>query len=43
MEKGVLIRNFNSPGRLENCLRVTIGTPNENNDFLRALREVLSS
>ena len=43
IEKGVLIRNFNSPGRLENCLRVTIGTPNENNDFLRALREVLSS
>ncbi len=43
IEKGVLVRNFNSPGRLENCLRVTIGTPDENNDFLRALREVLSS
>ena len=43
LRKGILIRNFNSPGRLENCLRVTIGTPEENDAFLRALGEVLSS
>jgi len=43
IEREVLIRNFNSPGRLENCLRVTIGTPDENDGFLKALGEILSS
>jgi histidinol-phosphate aminotransferase len=43
IERGVLIRNFNSPGRLKNCLRVTIGTPEENDTFLMALGEILSS
>ncbi len=43
IERGVLIRNFNSPGRLKNCLRVTIGTPEENDAFLTALGGVLSS
>jgi histidinol-phosphate aminotransferase len=43
IERGVLIRNFNSPGRLKNCLRVTIGTPEENDAFLTALGEILSS
>ncbi len=43
INKGILIRNFNSPGRLENCLRVTIGTPAENDIFLGALGEILSS
>ncbi len=43
IEKGVLIRNFNSPGRLKNCLRVTIGTPEENDALLIALGEILSS
>lgn len=43
IERGVLIRNFNSPGRLKNCLRVTIGTPEENDTFLVALGKVLSS
>ena len=43
VERGVLIRNFHSPGRLENCLRVTIGTPEENEAFLTALGEILSS
>ncbi len=42
VSKGILIRNFNSPGRLENCLRVTIGTPEENDIFLVALGEILS-
>jgi len=43
IERGVLIRNFNSPGRLKNCLRVTIGTPEENDAFIMALGEILSS
>lgn len=43
IEKDILIRNFNSPGRLENCMRVTIGTTEENDAFLKALTEILSS
>lgn len=43
VEKDILIRNFNKPGRLENCMRVTIGTPEENDAFLAALTEILSS
>lgn len=42
INRGVIVRNFNSPGRLENCLRVTIGTPDENNSFIRALEEIVS-
>ncbi len=42
INRGVIVRNFNSPGRLENCLRVTIGTPDENDSFIRALEEILS-
>lgn len=39
--QGVLIRNFNSPA-LKNCLRVTVGTPDENRILLSTLREALS-
>lgn len=42
VEKEILIRNFNRPGRLENCMRVTIGTPQENDAFLSALTEILA-
>lgn len=39
---GVLIRSFHGRGgRLEHYLRVTIGAPNENDHFLRALESVL--
>ena len=41
IDKGILIRNMNKPGRLKNCLRVTIGTPEENEEFLRAVRELV--
>lgn len=37
--QGVLVRNLN-PG-LRNCLRVTVGTPDENRILLAALRETL--
>lgn len=43
VEKDILIRNFNRPGRLQNCMRVTIGTPKENDLFLCALAEIFSS
>jgi histidinol-phosphate aminotransferase len=37
--RGVLVRNFDRPGPLAGCLRVTIGTRAENELFLRALLE----
>ena len=38
----MLVRNFARWPRLDNCLRVTIGLPEENDAFLAALKEVLS-
>jgi len=38
--QGVLIRNLNSPA-LKNCLRVTVGTQDENRILITALREAL--
>lgn len=37
LSRGILIRNLNRPGPLANCLRVTAGTPEENETFLTAL------
>ncbi len=37
LNHGVLVRNLDRPGPLRNCLRVTIGTPEENNMFLQGL------
>jgi histidinol-phosphate aminotransferase len=42
VRKSVLVRNCSSWERLDGCLRVTIGTPAENDQFLRALGEVLA-
>jgi histidinol-phosphate aminotransferase len=42
LARDVLVRNCSSWPRLENCLRVTIGTPAENDAFLAALSEVLT-
>ncbi|MCR4347076.1 MAG: histidinol-phosphate transaminase [Sulfuricaulis sp.] len=40
--RGVLIKNMNSAGGvLKNCLRVTVGTPEENGAFLKALETSL--
>ena len=38
-QQNVLVRNLN-PG-IRNCLRVTVGTPDENRILLNALREAL--
>ena len=38
---GVLVRDFSSWPRIEGCLRVTVGTPEENDAFLAALGEAL--
>ncbi|MFQ6044061.1 MAG: histidinol-phosphate transaminase [Candidatus Poribacteria bacterium] len=37
LAKGILIRNLNRPGLLRNCLRVTVGTSEENDAFLNGL------
>ena len=42
VERSVLVRNCASWPRLDGCLRVTIGTPDEDGAFLAALREVLA-
>jgi len=42
-EQGVLIKNLSGAGVLANCLRVTVGTPDENTAFLAALRRILST
>ncbi len=34
VERSVLVRDFSSWPRLEDCLRVTIGTPAEDDAFL---------
>lgn len=43
-QQGVLIKNLNPQGGLlKDCLRVTIGTPEENGAFLAALRNALGA
>ena len=39
--RGVLVRDFSCAPLLENCLRVSIGSPDENDAFLHALRDVV--
>jgi len=41
LDRGVLVRDFSRQPRLEGCLRVTIGTPQENDAFLSALSACL--
>jgi histidinol-phosphate aminotransferase len=38
LERGVLVRDVSRFPRLAGCLRVTVGTPAENDAFLDALR-----
>ena len=41
-QRGILIRNLSPQGgQLENCLRVTIGSAEENQLFLEAMRDIL--
>jgi histidinol-phosphate aminotransferase len=41
LERGILIKNFNRPGRMSNFMRVTVGTPEENELFTKGLEEVI--
>jgi len=42
LDRSVLVRNFSAMPRLEGCLRVTVGTPDEDDVFLAALSEMLT-
>ncbi|HRE00189.1 MAG TPA: histidinol-phosphate transaminase [Ilumatobacteraceae bacterium] len=42
VERSVLVRDCSSWPRLNDCLRITVGTPAENTAFLAALTEVLA-
>jgi histidinol-phosphate aminotransferase len=42
LDRSILVRNFSTMPRLEGCLRVTVGTPTEDDAFLTALEEILS-
>ena len=39
VERGIIVRNRSRISLCENCLRITIGTKNENNELLAALRQ----
>lgn len=41
VDRSVLVRDCSSWPRLEGCLRVTVGTPDEDDAFLTALEEIL--
>ena len=41
LDRSILVRNFASWPRLEGCLRITIGTPAEDDALLAALEEIL--
>ena len=41
MESGILIRDLSNHPRLKNCLRVTIGTPDENKAFLKKMSHII--
>ncbi len=43
VDSGVLVRDFSTTPRLTGCLRVTVGTPDENSAFLDALTAALSA
>ncbi|MTV26138.1 histidinol-phosphate transaminase [Nitriliruptoraceae bacterium ZYF776] len=43
LQRGVLVRDFSTRPRLTGCLRVTVGTPAENDAFLAALDDALAT
>jgi histidinol-phosphate aminotransferase len=41
-DRGIIVRHFNSP-RIEEFLRITIGTDEQSNELVAALKEILNS
>jgi len=42
IQKGILTRNMSHLPNMENCLRVSVGKPEENDAFIKALKEIVS-
>jgi histidinol-phosphate aminotransferase len=42
-DQGILVRDFSHAPLMEMCLRVSIGSPEENDRFLNALREIIAT
>ena len=42
LKRGILIKNLNAPGRMKNCMRVTVGNDEENVRFIAALQGCLT-
>ena len=42
MQRGILIKNFSSSGSMGGFMRVTVGTCEENQEFLDVLRDILA-
>lgn len=42
-QAGILVKNLDKPGPLKSCLRVTIGTPEENSIFFKAFKNLLAT
>ena len=40
-EYSILVRDFSATAGLENCLRISVGTPEENDAVVAALTELL--
>ena len=39
IERSVIVRNRNRVSKCLGCLRITVGTPDENNDLIKNLKE----
>ena len=39
IERGVIVRNRNRVSKCLGCLRITVGTPDENNDLIENLKQ----
>ena len=42
MERGILIKNLNTPGTMRNFMRVTVGTREENAMFIEVLQDIIA-
>jgi histidinol-phosphate aminotransferase len=40
---GILVKNLSKPGPLNSCLRITVGTPDENRALLAQLKRILAA
>jgi histidinol-phosphate aminotransferase len=40
VQRGIIVRDRSSEPKLENCLRISVGTPEQNDALLKALKEL---